>query len=91
MLELPEPIYETLLAEARARGVSPAEWIAERLPRAVGRVVSGGEVRASRERLWRHVVSTGRATGTNNEQIDADLARAYGGPHEEEPGNGGDS
>jgi hypothetical protein len=28
--------------------------------------------------LRRHRVSLGRATGTNNEGIDADLARAYG-------------
>jgi hypothetical protein len=33
---------------------------------------------AANQHLRRHRVSLGRATGTNNEAIDADLARAYG-------------
>jgi predicted DNA-binding antitoxin AbrB/MazE fold protein len=41
--------------------------------------------RAARARLRRHVVSLGHATGIDNPQIDADLAREAGNPHDPHP------
>ncbi len=161
-IELPEPVYDGLVAAARAGGITPADWIAAKLPRptpspprvmtdeerraareqlrqdiaslgrstgtgvgqnaAPPRAVTDEERRAAREQLWQHVVSLGsptgtdarqttspgrqdltdeerrsalsrllshagsidmgRPTGTDNEQIDADLAREYGDSHE---------
>jgi hypothetical protein len=47
--------------------------------------LSEEEQQAAWERLQRHfgAVSLGYPTGTDNESIDADLAREYGSPHEE--------
>jgi hypothetical protein len=84
MLELPEPVYEALVEAARASGVAPADWIASRLPVRSQASVSDEALRAARARLWQHVVSLGQPTGTDNEQIDDDLARAYLDPHEAE-------
>ena len=43
------------------------------------------EKRAARERFERHFgeIDLGNATGVDNEQIDADLAREYADTHEE--------
>lgn len=89
-LELPEPVYESLMEAARNNGVTPADWIAAKLPGPSRRQTSVEEVRAAWERFWRHVVSTGRPTGIDHEGIDADLARAYNDPHEEESPSGPD-
>jgi hypothetical protein len=40
--------------------------------------ISASAREAANERLRRHRVSLGDATGTDNEAIDADLARVYG-------------
>jgi hypothetical protein len=80
-LELPEPVYDALVEEARARGIAPSEWIASRLP-LPRRQVSEAERKAARELMYAHIFSLGHATGTDNEQIDADLAREYGDTHE---------
>ena len=80
-LELPEDVFENLVRAAEARGLAPAEWIAEKLPKprvAVTREQAQGE---KREFLRKYAVSTGQATGLDNEQIDADLAREYGDSH----------
>ena len=47
--------------------------------------LTDGENREGWERLQRHAgaVSLGYPTGANNESIDADLAREYGGPYKE--------
>lgn len=75
-LELPEVVYDALLKAAAAEGVAPPDWIAERLPR-LARVVTQEEREAANARLFRNTVSLGYPTGTDNESIDADLARAY--------------
>jgi hypothetical protein len=69
---------------ARASGVAPADWIASRLPVRSQATAPDESLRAARARLWEHVVSLGRSTGTGNERIDDDLARAYLDPHEAE-------
>lgn len=84
-LELPEAVYAGLLEAAKASGVSPAEWIAAKLPSSPAEPATDETVRIARERLWRHVVSLGHPTGGDNDEIDADLARAYLDPHEDEP------
>ena len=87
-LELSEAIYDRLLEAARAGGVSPTDWIARRLPaNGPAPVVTDEERSAALERLLRHAgsIRTGRPTGLDNEQIDADLTREYGDTHEETP------
>jgi hypothetical protein len=48
-------------------------------PVAGDQTVSSAARAAANERLRQHRVSLGRATGIDNEAIDADLARLYGG------------
>ena len=84
MLELPDPVYQGLLAAARSCGVTPADWIASQLPGPARTEASDEARRAARERLWSHVVSLGKPTGIDNEGIDADLVREYGDSHEPE-------
>lgn len=81
-LELPEGIYNAVIAVCRAQGVEPAEWVASHLPSPSRRNVSEAERMAARELLSSHTFSLGHPTGTDNEQIDADLAREYADTHE---------
>ena len=83
-LELPEQVYDALIEAARSGGVAPSEWIASRLPRPERPPASEADREAAIARL-RHfagTVSLGHPTGTDNEQIDADLAREYADTHE---------
>ena len=87
-LELPEPVYEDLVAAARAGGTTPADWIARRLTESRSpqpHPVSEEERRAALKRLLSHCVSLEYPTGSDNEQIDADLAREYGDDHSGTP------
>jgi hypothetical protein len=85
-LELPETVYEALVRAARESGSTPAEWVAARLP---PNGASGDgkpeptedEIRAANARLRATIVSYGSPIGTDNEAIDADLAREYGDDH----------
>ena len=81
-LELPEAIYNAVIAVCRVQGVAPAEWVASHLPPPPSRHGSEAERKAARDLLSAHTFSLGRPTGTNNEQIDADLAREYADTHE---------
>ncbi len=80
-LELPESVYEALVEEARASGLAPADWIASKLSRGSEDAGPSTEL----ERLLRHAgsIDLGRPTGTDNEGIDADLAREYSDSHED--------
>jgi hypothetical protein len=78
-LEVRESTYAALVEAARAEGVSLDEWLAARASERVAREAVTPEVR---DKLWRHVVSLGHATGLDNQQIDADLAHAYADTHE---------
>lgn len=80
MLELPEKTYNALEKAAYQSGTSIADWIARRLPEtAVGGGINttDAEIAAANARLEACIVDYGRALGTDNEGIDADLARAY--------------
>jgi hypothetical protein len=89
-LELPEAIYDQLLEAARAGGLSPADWIAAKLPEPKVEIIDEEAIRAARSRLWSHVVSLGHATGLDNEQIDVDLCRSYLDTHDESPDGSND-
>jgi hypothetical protein len=83
-LELPEPVYEGLVEAARAVGTTPADWIARRLSESRSprpQLVSEEERRTALAGLLSHCVSLGYPTGSDNEQIDSDLAREYGDDH----------
>jgi hypothetical protein len=84
-LELPENIYTGLVCAANASGTTPAGWILERLPKSApagkANAVTDEELAAADAALDECLVSLGHALGTDNEQIDADLAREYGNDH----------
>jgi hypothetical protein len=84
-LELPEGVYRELMRAAEASGKTPAGWIQEHLPKngAIGNGpnVTDKELAAADAALDECLVSLGHALGTDNEQIDADLAREYGDDH----------
>lgn len=79
-LELPDELYSALVKAAKNTGITPADWIAEKLPKS-SLVVSAEERQRANLRLRQHIVSLGHATGADNEGIDADLAREYGDDH----------
>ena len=84
-LELPETIYKGLVRAASASGTTPATWIQERLPNngvlEKAAAVTDEELAAADAALDECLISFGHALGTDNEQIDADLAREYGNNH----------
>ena len=84
-LELPETIYRELIRASEASGNTPAGWIQERLPKNCvaenGIEPSNEEIAAADAALDSCIVSLGNPLGTDNEQIDADLAREYGEDH----------
>lgn len=88
MLELPDPIFAALREAARSSGTTPAGWIAARLPappptngQPPEPMLADDEIARANARLRQHIVDLGVAVGCENEQIDADLARAYGNDH----------
>ena len=93
-LELSDEAYTTILRCAETAGTSPAHWIATTLEQQYGGIHPAQGVRAprteakqqaARGRFERHFgeVDLGYATGVDNEQIDADLAREYAATHED--------
>jgi hypothetical protein len=84
-VELPESVYTDLVRAANANGTTPVGWLQEHLPKngGVGKTdgVSDEELAAADAALDECLISLGHALGTDNEQIDADLARAYGDDH----------
>jgi predicted transcriptional regulator len=93
-IELSEAVYAALQQHAQSSAQSPAEAAAaaleqhfgatEGMPRN-GRLISEADKQVARQRFESHfgAVNLGYATGTDNEGIDADLARAYVDTHEE--------
>jgi hypothetical protein len=79
-LEISDEVYADLQRKASAIGVSITEWIVTVLSRqdAVA-VLSSEQQEQARQKFKRHAgaISLGYATGTTNEAIDADLAKAY--------------
>ena len=83
-LELPESVLKQLIEAAAADGTTPVGWIQLHLPLKCSHVKppSREEIDAANDRLAKCIVDMGRAFGTDNEQIDADLAREYADTHE---------
>ena len=92
-LELSDAVYTAIQRQAESAGTSPAHWLATTLEQQYGprhawqnarqpRTVA--EQHAARVRFEQHFgeVNVPDATGADNEQIDADLAREYSDTHE---------
>lgn len=93
ILELSDEAYTTIQRQAEVAGTSPAHWLAKTLEHQYGRLPAwqgtltqrtAADQHAARERFERHFgeVDLAEATGADNEQIDADLAREYADTHE---------
>lgn len=82
-LEISDEVYADLQRKSNAVGVSITEWIVLLLSRRSGNVSNillSPELQAQALRKFRShagTVSLGYATDTDNDQIDADLAKAY--------------
>src|SRR5437762_2289826 len=92
-VQLSDAAYSGLKLRAQAASRTPTELAAAALEQQFAasegtftdeRPVTEAERKAARERFERHfgAVNLGRATGADNEGIDADLARSYGDAHE---------
>jgi hypothetical protein len=92
-LELSDEVYNVIRRQAAAAGISPAQVAATSLERQFAgengmrmpaKPRTDAEIQAARDRFEKHfgAVDLGHATGTDNESIDADLAREYADPHE---------
>ena len=93
-VEVIDAAYAALQLRAHAAALSPAAAAAAALEQHFGapdgmpesgRPATEADKKAARKRFERHFgeVNLGRATGADNEGIDADLARAYADSHEE--------
>lgn len=87
-IELSDTAYAVLQLRAQAAAQSPAAAAAAALEQQFAapdpRPDAEAEKESARARFERHFgqVNLGRATGADNESIDADLARAYADGHE---------
>ena len=93
ILELSDEVYTTIQRQAEGAGTSPAHWLAKTLEQQYGRrhtwqsalkQRTAAEQEAARARFEQHFgeVDLNDATGADNDQIDADLAREYADTHE---------
>ena len=94
-VELSDAVYASLQRHAITSAQSPSEAAAAALEQCFGiskatptssLPMSEADKQAARQRFERHfgAVNLGYATGTDNEGIDADLARTYSDTHEED-------
>lgn len=87
-LELSDEVYADLQQKANAVGLSIAEWsvaiLSNQNNEASELLHSAIQQEEARQRFRSHAgtISLGYATGTDNESIDADLARAYTSEYE---------
>lgn len=87
-LELSDEVYADLQQKANAVGLSIAEWIVAVVSHQSNGVreplSSIAQQEEARQRFRNHAgaISLGYATGTDNQSIDADLARAYATEYE---------
>lgn len=77
-IELSETAYQTLVKAASIAGKTIDGLILENFSRPASQVTEEERQHAN-ARLRQCVVSLGYPTGSDNEQIDADLARVYAG------------
>lgn len=90
MLEVNDQVYETIRQQADAAGTSPAQLAVAALEQRFNGIHkkidprTEAEKQAANERFRSLFgsVDLGHPTGTDNEGIDADLAREYGDTHE---------
>ena len=86
-LDLPDDLYEPLVKAARQVEQPIEEWVLVRLRAQLrGTCTSEEGYAAAMDGLMRHAgaIHLGYPTGADNERIDADLAREYDSPHEED-------
>lgn len=84
-LLLPTSVYRELAVLAAAEGTTPEEWVAQKVAqnrRSQFPPLTPEERAADSALLRQFVVSLGHPTGSDNDAIDADLAREYGDNHE---------
>ena len=81
-LQLTDAVYAVLEKAAKAEKMTPDEWLAAHLPNLAKQngdsAPSNVEI-DSDACVEECVVNVPEAVGSNNTQVDADLARAYGG------------
>ncbi len=86
--DISDELYEALQQKATLEHKKVEEialtWLTEHAPKQLP-PLSEAESQAVWDRLLSHAgaASLGRPTGTDNEQIDIDLARDYDSPHED--------
>jgi hypothetical protein len=91
-VEINDQVFETIRQQAEAAGTSPAHFAVAVLEQRFNGKHKPADTRteaekeAARQRFRRHfgAVDLGHPIGTDNEAIDADLAREYGNDHEDE-------
>lgn len=85
-ITLPDDVVTPLSEIARAHGQTLEEFAAEKLVSSVSHAqpLDAESARHAEERFarWIGAVSLGHPTGSDNESIDADLAREYASTHE---------
>lgn len=83
-LQIPDSVLKQLIEAAEAAGTSPVEWIQARLPKTYPEPnqVTPEELAAADARLDACIDRVSPATGIDNDQIDADLAREYADNHD---------
>ncbi len=86
IVELSEQAFAALRRQAEEAGLSPAHLAAVSLEQrfGTGQPRTAAQEQAARERFARQIgaIDLGHPTGTDNEGIDADLAREYADSHE---------
>jgi hypothetical protein len=91
-VETDDQVYEAIRKQAEAAGTTPAQIAGAALEQRFNGTPKRVETRteeekeASRQRFRRHFgsVDLGHPIGTDNDAIDADLAREYGSNHEDD-------
>ncbi|MDB9525076.1 hypothetical protein PN498_03685 [Oscillatoria sp. CS-180] len=82
-LEISDEVYADLQRQANAVGISIAEWIVTVLSGKdvilESTTLSSGQQEEARQKFksYAGAISLGQATGSDNQKIDADLAKAY--------------
>ena len=89
-LELSEQVFVAIQRQAHAIGIPPAQFAAtlleQQFPQAFKPILDDVEKNAARARFEQHFgkLGSGDLTDLENEDIDADLVRAYASTHEGE-------
>ncbi len=84
VIKLRKSTYVALQRQAETKGLSPSNLVASSLERQFGKT-SPRSTAEARERFERHFgsIDLGQPTGSDNESIDADLAREFSATHDD--------